>query len=624
MTFEELIEIMATAYKNPVKGNEDRNGNTRLSVLQKRYHLSSLKIQKLLVTAGVYEPVKANTPYEMIRRLRHEGKSANEIQKLTGLSNASVNAYLPYEITPHNAELLGVETGYDATRKRKQRNREVMRRENAMSLMQNSISDETFWKVMREHSGEAFITHEGIRYQIDVGDSFTVIKENQSLCFSKSQALTVLHEMINGDECKEEVREYVKPLLVFFGVLDGNPEKVTVRRSFKPNICSCCGRMDLPLHVISSFSDLLTLGEKLEKRRHNAMSEEQREQIGKTRSWMHRNEDAYQKKIEAAKQSRVVRAFNVEGERMLCEVCAESIRMALEDGDIPSVRRISDVSHLSYEEAKYQLDQLLTLSDDTWEDVNGERYVNDYLYAAIDWNAARHTFAFSTHVISDVMIIFEAKEVHRLTKSGKKAKRNTDTDYEVKHLRRINNDNIEQVRVTGLLELMQKIRITLQNPSGEEGGLRSRGTVIPVYMPNKEWSHGEYGLMIDGKMYSGDEFVRMLSVYEGWQVQYQVRDIHDSVLQHHEYLMPISLGEKQLVDETLELLRLFTKNSVFISKHDQDNFEYLFENILEKLKLYHDQNPRGYGKLAAMGMIKALNAYDGTATCIERIRMIIG
>lgn len=97
MTMNELIKAVANAYKNPAEGEEDRNGNTRLAVLQEKFRLSSLKVQKILVTAGVYEPVKEGTPYGEITRLRKAGKSAKEIMEITGLSSAAVSAYIPYE-----------------------------------------------------------------------------------------------------------------------------------------------------------------------------------------------------------------------------------------------------------------------------------------------------------------------------------------------------------------------------------------------------------------------------------------------------------------------------------------------------------------------------------------------
>jgi len=148
--------------------------------------------------------------------------------------------------------------------------------------------------------------------------------------------------------------------------------------------------------------------------------------------------------------------------------------------------------------------------------------------------------------------------------------------------------------------------------------LRKTGTIIPVYI-----REGEYGFMIDGRIYSGDELAHMASNAEGWQIQFQVKDPSEDVLRADEYLMPVRLGVKELVDDTLELLRLFTRDAEFISDHDEDNFTYLFEGVLKKLKLYNDSNPRGFGKLAGMEIIRVLEWYEGTEWSRDRVREII-
>ena len=66
-----------------------------LDALGDEFSMSSLKIRKLLVTAGVYD-----TP--LCRRVQEwyeSGKSVKEICSLTGLSAASVSGYLPYRRT---------------------------------------------------------------------------------------------------------------------------------------------------------------------------------------------------------------------------------------------------------------------------------------------------------------------------------------------------------------------------------------------------------------------------------------------------------------------------------------------------------------------------------------------
>ena len=124
MTMETLITEVAEAYVNPQEGEGDCNGHTQLSILQERFHLSSLKLQKILVTAGVYEPVKSGTAYYTIERLRKEGKSAAEIVKITGYSSAAVSACFPYEKALYNADKNGADVTSAAERKRRQRGNE--------------------------------------------------------------------------------------------------------------------------------------------------------------------------------------------------------------------------------------------------------------------------------------------------------------------------------------------------------------------------------------------------------------------------------------------------------------------------------------------------------------------
>ena len=60
-------------------------------------NLSELKVRKLLITSGkIAYPQTAE-----ITALLREGKTTDQIQKITGLSRASINAYLPYSKVPY-------------------------------------------------------------------------------------------------------------------------------------------------------------------------------------------------------------------------------------------------------------------------------------------------------------------------------------------------------------------------------------------------------------------------------------------------------------------------------------------------------------------------------------------
>ena len=127
--------------------------------------------------------------------------------------------------------------------------------------------------------------------------------------------------------------------------------------------------------------------------------------------------------------------------------------------------------------------------------------------------------------------------------------------------------------------------------------------------------------MIDGRVFTGEEVALMSSAHEEWKLQYRFADPADTPLRRGEYLMPVQLGEKELVTEVSELLNLFTADGRFISDHDERNFDVLFDKeVLRKLKLYYESNPRGYGKLAGMKIIERLRWIEGTERQVEKVR----
>ena len=131
--------------------------------------------------------------------------------------------------------------------------------------------------------------------------------------------------------------------------------------------------------------------------------------------------------------------------------------------------------------------------------------------------------------------------------------------------------------------------------------------------------------MIDGRVFTGEEVALMSSAHEEWKLQYRFADPFDPPLRRGEYLMPVLLGEKELVTEVSELLNLFTADGRFISDHDERNFDVLFDKeVLRKLKLYYESNPRGYGKLAGMKIIERLKWIEGTERQVEMVRGVVG
>ena len=135
------------------------------------------------------------------------------------------------------------------------------------------------------------------------------------------------------------------------------------------------------------------------------------------------------------------------------------------------------------------------------------------------------------------------------------------------------------------------------------------------------WDGGEYGFMIDGMVFSGNELSLMMSAYEGSSIFIQAGS---GDFRTGEYLVPVVLTEKELIRETIELMNMFTVNGRFERSKDRENFEKLFEkNVLTKLKLYHRSRPGGYGRLAGMKIIRRLKWIEETEKLQEAVRRVL-
>ena len=733
MIVYELIKTVAEAYKNPAEGEEDRNGNTRLSILQEKYHLSSLKVQKILVTAGVYEPVKEGTPYAEITQLRKAGKSVKEIMEITGLSSAAVSSYIPYERGVYNADRNGAEISSAAGRKRKQRGGEETKRSNVRSVLREKVTDESFWKAIQEHSQEIFISLYGERYSVSVQvvatgkrristglqqDLQILLTKGRVITIPKEKVLDILHNALELKAAGEKTDvqffdrsdglPYVYPLLVFFGIIAGDKAQYTTKRTVaSTRVCSCCGRM--ADYTVNTYADLINIAKELEEDERSKWDPAERERVDRMEKSLGRvswNE-------KAKKSTAAIRAFNREGERQFCTLCAETIRMALEDGELPGSSAPVDFHTLTLEAAEAGVEQYFDKMPEGVQYVDRYGCVYDskmtdnengepvYLYRERDSEGILHTFVCYVRRFPGHRS-FEAVEIHKLTKAGRLARNYIGTDYCFRTgLREEGSDLGEVLRETyiGFLEIANSVRDALQNPALEwhEGFprlsnavsvgnrqcvLRSIGEMQVVYVDvgleknsgwdcggrtgrgvgrgsvqgrewnglkrtggglvlendcedgrplvrhfvqGREWSGGEYGFMIDGRVFNGEEVALMSSAHEEWKLQYRFADPSDPPLRRGEYLMPVQLGEKELVTEVSELLNLFTADGRFISDHDERNFDVLFDKeVLRKLKLYYESNPRGYGKLAGMKIIERLRWIEGTERQVEKVRGVVG
>ena len=160
---DQLIDEIVNAYLYPQELLSDENGRTPLNVLAEEFSISALKVRKLLVTAGVYD-----TP--ICRRIQDfyaAGRTAKEIQQLTGLSAASISGYLPYRKTIYKLEDRTVlAERLQRYRKRKQAVQKVME-----LLMYGTEEEviEAVWNAVCWFEGYSFETVQGLRFHYKVG-----------------------------------------------------------------------------------------------------------------------------------------------------------------------------------------------------------------------------------------------------------------------------------------------------------------------------------------------------------------------------------------------------------------------------------------------------------------------
>lgn len=97
---EQLLQSISEMYLHPTEETADNDGHMKLNILADEFGMTWMKVRKLLITAGIYENPISN----QINVLKAQGKTVKEIQAITGLSNATICGYLPYEKVIYNLE----------------------------------------------------------------------------------------------------------------------------------------------------------------------------------------------------------------------------------------------------------------------------------------------------------------------------------------------------------------------------------------------------------------------------------------------------------------------------------------------------------------------------------------
>lgn len=189
--------------------------------LADEFGMTPLKIRKLLITAGVFSSDVCDQVLELYR----SGKSVPEIQRITGLSRASVHSYLPYSKVIYNAE----EISLNAERIRLYRERKESIHKFRKYLKESSDTDklvEELWNVITIFEKYPFYTMKGFRFTYHVkGNEIFVSRKEKSITRSSvilamKKAIELQNQVKGPKQLETFGASYLYPIFVKIGLIE--------------------------------------------------------------------------------------------------------------------------------------------------------------------------------------------------------------------------------------------------------------------------------------------------------------------------------------------------------------------------------------------------------------------
>lgn len=207
----EVVELYTTSEKE-----------VSIRQIADEFDMTPLKIRKLLITAGVF----SSDICDQVLELSKSGKSILEIQKITGLSRASVHSYLPYSKIVYNAEEMSV----NAERIRLYRGRKEavhnFRKHMKESGGVTDILVEELWKVIAVFEKYPFYTMKGFRftYHVNGNEIFVSRKEKSitrsSVILAMKKAIELQNQVKGPKQLETFGASYLYPIFVKIGLIE--------------------------------------------------------------------------------------------------------------------------------------------------------------------------------------------------------------------------------------------------------------------------------------------------------------------------------------------------------------------------------------------------------------------
>ncbi len=170
---KQFIDVIVQEYQCISSDGAVSDEHRQLKELAEDFGLSTNKIRKILITAGVFE---TDTSL-LVNKLYSEGKSVSDIQKSTGLCASSVRGYLPYRKSVYNMEVKTLLAERLIRYRKRKRGIEELREVLTQGNYQKA--KEKIWEMLGVFEGYAFYTNSGrmFRYKIKGNELFIDRKE---------------------------------------------------------------------------------------------------------------------------------------------------------------------------------------------------------------------------------------------------------------------------------------------------------------------------------------------------------------------------------------------------------------------------------------------------------------
>lgn len=223
---KELMAAVAESY--------EENGELKLTA--EEFSMSALKVRKLLITAGVY----SSEISDEINMLYSQGKTVEQLQRITGLKKSSINGYLPYTKMVYKPEELSL----NAERIKVFRNRQ-----GTVKALVAEKCGQNLWNAVVAFQKYPFHTASGLPFTYtlkegrngDYNRELLVNRRNRSKMLAWSSVMRAFHKALELQgttvKCPKALGDirgisYIYPILYRFGIIE-IPEAVVDKMKVK-------------------------------------------------------------------------------------------------------------------------------------------------------------------------------------------------------------------------------------------------------------------------------------------------------------------------------------------------------------------------------------------------------